>query len=128
MKSVLDVTKKKLGRTNLFELELERRPTVDTKEVAHAIAGERVGTAVVLLVGVQPGSPTRGVRREHRGPDQPVSLPRRAVMRPARSRHGAPTVCPGAQAAGIRPKIPRGARVPTGEGEGTTRRPRGRVE
>ena len=77
MKSVFDVTKKKLGRTNLFELELERRPTVDTKEVAHAIAGGRTGTAVVSLVGVQPGAPARRVRREHplkRRPLYPTSL------------------------------------------------------
>ena len=69
MKPEFGVTQKKIGRTNLFELELERPPTVDTKEVAHAIAGGRTGTAVVSLVGVQPGAPARRVRRERRGPD-----------------------------------------------------------
>ena len=39
------------------------------KEAAHALAGTRVGTAVVFLVGVQAGFPARDVRREHRGPD-----------------------------------------------------------
>ena len=45
------------------------------KEAAHAIAGTRVGTAVVLLVGVQAGFPARGVRRERRGPAQQVLRP-----------------------------------------------------
>ena len=32
---------------------------------AHALLGGRVGTAVVLLVGMQSGFPARGVLREH---------------------------------------------------------------
>ena len=36
-----------------------------TKETAHALVGGRVGTAVVVLVGMQSGFPARGVLREH---------------------------------------------------------------
>ena len=39
------------------------------KEAAHATAGERAGTAVVMLVGVQVGLSAQRVRRERRGPD-----------------------------------------------------------
>ena len=39
------------------------------KESAHAIAGGRAGTAVVMLVGVQVGLSAQRVRRERRGPD-----------------------------------------------------------
>ena len=40
----------------------------DVKESAHAIAGGRTGTAVVMLVGAQVGLSARRVRRERRGP------------------------------------------------------------
>ena len=43
------------------------------KEAAHAIAGGRTGTAVVSLVGVQPGAPARRVCHEHREPTQQVA-------------------------------------------------------
>ena len=39
-----------------------------TKETAHALVGGRVGTAVVVLVGMQSGFPARGVLREHGRP------------------------------------------------------------
>ena len=55
-----------------FPLRCSSTQTFDMKEAAHAIAGTRVVTAVVLLVGVQSGSPTRGVRRERRGRAQQV--------------------------------------------------------
>ena len=63
-------------RTNLanafahsMSMSVVSEGTFGTKEAAHALAGARVGYAVVLLVGVQSGSPARGVRREHHGPD-----------------------------------------------------------
>ena len=37
------------------------------KGAAHALAGGRVGTTVVLLVGMQSGFPARGVLRENGG-------------------------------------------------------------
>ena len=43
--------------------------------------GTRIGTAVVLLVGVQADSPTRGVRRERRGPAQQVRNASRGLSR-----------------------------------------------
>ena len=50
------------------------RTTFGTKEAAHALASGRIGTAVVLLVGMHPGHPARCVRRERRGPDQQANL------------------------------------------------------
>ena len=42
------------------------------KEAAHALAGERAETAVVSLVGVQPGAPARRVCHKNREPTQQV--------------------------------------------------------
>ena len=49
-------------------LLLSSTQTFGMKESAHAIAGGRAGTAVVLLVGVQVGLSARRVCRERRGP------------------------------------------------------------
>ena len=92
MKPEIGVDEKKPGPCILFELELEReheggrarhRASANTKEAAHAIVGGRgrAGTAVVPMVGVQPGPPRVAcaasaadltiTRRENEGPRTP---------------------------------------------------------
>jgi hypothetical protein len=62
------------------------------KGAAHALAGGRVGTAVVLLVGMHSGFPARDVLREHGRHDQQSArgLPRMAAVLTKHASSGEP--------------------------------------